>query len=1527
MKTLKLLIACLFSAVLLAGSLSWAETKPRVTPRDCIDCHEDEGKALADLGAAHKEVGCRGCHVGHPLEGRKPYSDCGECHDPGASAHYSLTGCASCHNPHKPRAVDFSALTSAKTLCASCHADPVKIEEGIANPHAELACNECHLVHREIPQCANCHEPHAKSMVQKDCLSCHPAHNPKSIQLDTKQPIDLCVSCHDDLVQQIKASGGAHRDLGNCAECHKQHPPQPGSLPACADCHGPKDQAHFGVKNCASCHDPHAPLVKTLADMKDVREACVSCHPGPGQQMQDSPSKHAQVDCNKCHPKHAEALSCLDCHKPHNETMTYQDCLGCHAPHAPAASAIKTDVPPSACATCHAETVKTFEESGAAHKEKLGNCGKCHPQHGKAMSCLDCHEPHSKSMVYQDCFACHAPHAPGEVKYKADVAPNLCGACHGEVSAAVVKQGGAHLGVGCGGCHETHGAIPACGDCHGASERPHYALGNCDGCHAPHTPVAKPLADMKDSLPACVSCHGSVIEEFNRHAGKHKDVSCPDCHLTHPAKGEKAKVDCALCHASDAKPHYGLEDCASCHHAHRPLQLDFAKVGTIKGACLSCHEGVVTVEPDIPNPHANLACNRCHMTHGDAPQCTGCHASHSETMIEADCQSCHPPHNPVSIRYFAGVSAKLCAACHDDIVAELATNGERHQKDVGCFRCHTKHPPQKDSAPAACVSCHDPEKNPHFALKDCNGCHAPHSPLIKPLAEMKDVGAACVTCHAPVKVEMDKVADAHSQQNCIDCHDKHGFLPDCLQCHEGHSAAMTREDCQKCHSPHGPTAIRFGKDVAAPLCGSCHEGPTAKVDKEGGAHKDVGCTSCHLEHGSIPACADCHAPADNSHFAVADCGSCHDPHAPQVSDLSKLENVRPACVSCHEGPGEQTSEFPSFHSELGCNECHPKHGEAMSCLDCHEPHTTTMTYEDCLRCHAPHKPTLTDFSGGPSTALCAACHSAQVTDIDKRGGAHATEVSCADCHGRHPGVGCTKCHAQHPEAGVAAKMSCGKCHAPSEKPHFALGGCAKCHPPHSPMEIDLDAFDPVKPACLSCHDPIGVELQSMPSKHTALDCKECHQAHGEHLSCLDCHEPHSPDMTYADCLRCHAPHKPMALEYSQDVPSGFCAPCHDAQAGQIDQQGSAHKSEITCAACHPQHKPNGKETILSCRTCHPRLQKLHYTSEPCMPCHNPHAPLEVNLESRKEVKLVCVSCHSVVGRFMEFNPSKHSELDCRECHDKHGEFKECNTCHDPHSKDMTYADCLRCHSPHKPTDIAFAREVNPAHCSSCHDDVSAKVEAKGLAHKDKINCVSCHRAHPPKGEEVIPECSLCHDPAKSEHYKVSGCVACHDPHAPFAFDFSKVEQSKPACLTCHDDVDQAMQGAPSKHIEVDCARCHPDHGGKKSCDSCHEPHSPEMTTPDCLICHPAHTPNTINFKKDLSSAFCVACHSDVTDMLAASQAKHRELNCISCHLGDHGSAMACTDCHGQPHDPGLHGKFPDCLKCHDNPHNLANWRN
>jgi hypothetical protein len=229
-------------------------------------------------------------------------------------------------------------------------------------------------------------------------------------------------------------------------------------------------------------------------------------------------------------------------------------------------------------------------------------------------------------------------------------------------------------------------------------------------------------------------------------------------------------------------------------------------------------------------------------------------------------------------------------------------------------------------------------------------------------------------------------------------------------------------------------------------------------------------------------------------------------------------------------------------------------------------------------------------------------------------------------------------------------------------------------------------------------------------------------------------------------------------------------------------------------------------------------------------------------------------------------------------------------------------------------------------CASCHEDATANLQANGAKHS-KQPCISCHRTHPPFGEDVIPSCVSCHEPDEDRHFTVGNCEQCHQAHEPLGRDLSKAENVNPACESCHSVVAETFATTPNLHAEQDCNSCHPKHAVAQKCAECHEPHTPDMDYAACLSCHNApHAPNVVAFGASIPSGHCQSCHSDQVEALAASEAAHNQINCVECHGGDHGNAMLCVDCHEQPHDEGLHQKFPDCLTCHGDPHDLADWR-
>lgn len=225
-------------------------------------------------------------------------------------------------------------------------------------------------------------------------------------------------------------------------------------------------------------------------------------------------------------------------------------------------------------------------------------------------------------------------------------------------------------------------------------------------------------------------------------------------------------------------------------------------------------------------------------------------------------------------------------------------------------------------------------------------------------------------------------------------------------------------------------------------------------------------------------------------------------------------------------------------------------------------------------------------------------------------------------------------------------------------------------------------------------------------------------------------------------------------------------------------------------------------------------------------------------------------------------------------------------------------------------------------CQKCHDEIVAEVAARGARHSTAIGCLDCHVEHPPKGVEVIPDCSLCHDPAEKNHYGVDNCLNCHNPHHPLEIDFAKISEVKAICISCHLDEGTQLNEYPSKHSELDCKKCHLEHGKFLACLECHEPHTEAMTYQDCLLCHKPHMPTVVKYPETTPSTFCTGCHAKEAELLAGTPTSHKELSCAFCHKMQHKVIPQCTTCHGIPHASILHDKFPDCLKCHIDAHGL-----
>jgi len=253
MKKLYIRLPIFFGAILLAILLSTPimAANDQLSNNDCIKCHKIEPMDIEAQGGAHKtEVTCMDCHEGHPPENRDNIPTCSNCHS--GKSHYELDNCLSCHsNPHAPL-----VLKLAKNItgpCLTCHQDEGSQLQENKSFHSTMACTACHQQHGKVPECINCHEPHAEDMVQADCKQCHQAHKPLAITYAANTPSKSCAACHDEAFDLLMASNSKHHEL-LCAKCHRD---QHKMIPTCQDCHGAPHPAGILRKfpECSQCHN------------------------------------------------------------------------------------------------------------------------------------------------------------------------------------------------------------------------------------------------------------------------------------------------------------------------------------------------------------------------------------------------------------------------------------------------------------------------------------------------------------------------------------------------------------------------------------------------------------------------------------------------------------------------------------------------------------------------------------------------------------------------------------------------------------------------------------------------------------------------------------------------------------------------------------------------------------------------------------------------------------------------------------------------------------------------------------------------------------------------------------------------------------------------------------------------------------------------------------------------------------------------------------------------------------------------
>lgn len=466
-------------------------------------------------------------------------SNCTKCHILGEKV--SNDKCLACHTALKSR-IDLqkgyhASSEIAGKECIVCHSDHhgrnfEMIRFDTTNFNHSLTGYRLEGAHSK-QVCNNCHKPdfiHNKEIIKK-----------RDTFLGLSQD---CLNCHTDPHQNTLST--------SCNNCHSFEKFKPAILFNHENAKFKLLGKHKEVE-CAKCHKIEIRDGNNFQNFKDIEFAsCTNCH-------QDIHNNKFGQNCLKCHSEKSfhsiKGLSTFDHSKTTFELKgqhQYLKCASCHK------SKYTDPIKHNRCANCHTD----YHDNQFAKQGIVPDCIECHNNHSFSGS-LYTIEKHNQSIfqlqgahLATPCFACHKK----EEKWNFRNIGNNCKDCHQDIHQDFISNKYYPEGT-CENCHNVdtwtevttfnHSATrfeltgghlkPDCRACHfntinGNSVQQFSGLSiECADCH--NDEHAKQFEN--DGSTNCADCH----ETFNWHAskfdhntarfkldGKHKDVSCKDCH-------------------------------------------------------------------------------------------------------------------------------------------------------------------------------------------------------------------------------------------------------------------------------------------------------------------------------------------------------------------------------------------------------------------------------------------------------------------------------------------------------------------------------------------------------------------------------------------------------------------------------------------------------------------------------------------------------------------------------------------------------------------------------------------------------------------------------------------------------------------------------------------------------------------------------------------------------------------------------------------------------------------------------------
>lgn len=494
-----------------------------------------------------------------------------------------------------------------------------------------------------------------------------------------------------------------------------------------------------------------------------------------------------------------------------------------------------------------------------AHQEIEGinNCTKCHIL-GKGLSdqlCLDCHKEIRKRILLNKGY-----HSSNEVKGK------KCWKCHLEhngldykiISWDKKKFDHNKTGFTLNGKHSKI----LCEDCHNKNlikedglkklSKTFLGLGNqCIDCHN----------DIHKSTTSkdCETCHNTM--SFNsdirfdhnqtnfKLSGKHKDISCTDCHKKTRERNKISLVfvnndspECLDCHNDIHQGKLG-RNCVGCHNTNsfriqQITRFDHSKTNfPLKGKhisvdCKSCHKQKFTVKilySKCINCHKDYHqgqfierkqiqdCQVCHNENGFSPS-TFTVEKHNKTKFElngahlaVECKACHFK----SEKWTFKLSKYQCIDCHRNVHGDEITY--KFMGDSNCQNCHNTYSWKvnrfdHNQTTFQLVGVH--------SKISCSSCHIKNKDRGK-VHLFKSLSVECLECHDDTHYKQ------YNSNECVNCHTFEFWIPTIFN----HDNARFRLEgahqfvnCIKCHPRVnlGKNKFYYQFKVGKLQCTDCH---------------------------------------------------------------------------------------------------------------------------------------------------------------------------------------------------------------------------------------------------------------------------------------------------------------------------------------------------------------------------------------------------------------------------------------------------------------------------------------------------------------------------------------------------------------------------------------------------------------------------------------------------------------------------------------------------------------------------------